>query len=86
VLAHHVEVEVHVGPGDAGDAVEPEARDRADVLLSYGDEVVVVGHVHVVRAQEEARERLNLAKPLVLTAASPPSLTQPAPLPSHTDV
>ncbi len=23
--AHQVEVEVHVGPGDAGDAVEPEA-------------------------------------------------------------
>ncbi len=58
--AHHVEVEVHVGPGDAGDAVEPEARGGADVLLSDGDEVVVVRHVHVESAQEEARESLNL--------------------------
>jgi hypothetical protein len=60
VGAHKIESEVHERPGDAGDAVEPEAARRAEVLLYHGAHVVVIGQVHSVEAHEKPGESLHL--------------------------
>ena len=55
-------MKVHIGPRDAGDAVKPKAGDRENVTLDREEEIVLVGHVVVVKAQEKLREGLYLSE------------------------
>ncbi len=57
-----VELEVHVGPGDACDTVEPEAGDGGEIPLEQHKYIVVVRHILLVVAEEELREGFDLTR------------------------
>ena len=59
-VSNQVEMEVHVGPGNARHAVEPEARYGCQVPLERHQEIVLVRHVLVVGCEEELGEGLDL--------------------------
>ena len=57
---HQVLVEVDVGPGDAGHAVEPEASDGHDVVQHYGAEGVDITQLTVTNPDDELDKHLAL--------------------------
>ena len=56
-------MQVHEGPGYAGDAVEPEARNGREVAPDSTRKIILVGHVLGVVAQEELGESVHLHRP-----------------------
>lgn len=59
---------VHVGPGYAGHAVEPEARHRREIPPDGHDETVPILLLLVVVPEEELAEGLHLPGDAISTA------------------
>ena len=59
---YQVLVQVDVGPGNAGHAVEPEASDGHDVAQRNGAEVVYVAQLLVVNPDHELDHHLKLTE------------------------
>jgi hypothetical protein len=57
---HQVGMQVHARPGDAGDAVEPEAPRRREVHPHHAGQVVDIVEAFGVKPQEELDRRVEL--------------------------
>ena len=57
---YRVHLQVHPGPRNAGDTVEPESGERLEVVKGNDSDVVLIVRADIQRSDHKAREGLNL--------------------------